>query len=510
LARGFAVNHEVTSEQFNDWLTPLKMRLMQTIQRSSQLQRLSLVITNVAGSIVMLSPVIVFLVASIITIHFAYTSRGPLDWFFCLAFFGITLVSGYLSIQLHQLRLTDTDGVSVVPQQAPELLGMIERRVSHFGIRAPDRILLTVGSELKIMRKPHWPVPLMHKTMLWVGAPLLFFVTPRQFRLALAGAIAEASHRQKGISGWALQATDDWPLIVKTLESGSSLLTRVLLKPARNFRDITAAIGKELRAESRHAKGRWLLENSDEASTINYLAAQVVASMFLTEQFWPMIYKGAEKSTTPNVKPFTNFEVLLENNFSNALAKRWLLQAQAGSLRDHHDLRDLLADLNIDHLDWHALPETVSFHKIFESAGILKRLDTYWRSSIEADWSERHARWQKEKVRFDSLLKKARDGKLHGSSAIRFVQMATRFLAKQPAVIATQQVYQSNQDSASVCFASGRELLRTGNFSEGTQALQRAAELDNSLANGAYALINQHNHVSAVKKRSNRQTPSTA
>jgi len=169
------VNHEVTSEQFNDWLTPLKMRLMQAIQRSSQLQRLSLVITNVAGSIVMLSPVIVFLVASIITIYFAYTSRGPLDWFFCLVFFGITLVSGYLSIQLHQLRLTDTDGVSVVPQQAPELLGMIERRVSHFGIRAPDRILLTVGSELKIMHKPHWPVPLMHKTMLWVGAPLLFF-----------------------------------------------------------------------------------------------------------------------------------------------------------------------------------------------------------------------------------------------------------------------------------------------------------------------------------------------
>ena len=53
-------------------------------------------------------------------------------------------------------------------------------------------------------------------------------------------------------------------------------------------------------------------------------------------------------------------------------------------------------------------------------------------------------------------------------------------------------MYKGNQDNADICFASGREMLACGNSQVGYEALQRASELDRSLAIRAQALINGH------------------
>jgi hypothetical protein len=53
-------------------------------------------------------------------------------------------------------------------------------------------------------------------------------------------------------------------------------------------------------------------------------------------------------------------------------------------------------------------------------------------------------------------------------------------------------VYEGNPDNADICYASGREMLACGYSQEGYEALQRASELDRSLAIRAHALINEH------------------
>jgi hypothetical protein len=53
-------------------------------------------------------------------------------------------------------------------------------------------------------------------------------------------------------------------------------------------------------------------------------------------------------------------------------------------------------------------------------------------------------------------------------------------------------MYQANPDNADICYASGREMLACGHSKEGYEALQRASELDRSLAIRAHALINEH------------------
>ncbi|MEA2093651.1 MAG: hypothetical protein U9P11_03700 [Pseudomonadota bacterium] len=369
---------------------------------------------------------------------------------------------------------------------------MLERRISHFKINQIDDIVLTPQTELKIQASPSWAIPFFHNYTLCVGAPSLFFISPGQFRLALAGAIAATAHRQNSVLGWAVQASEDWTIIIKALERHPTLFAKLVLKPVIRIAAFTERLSAELRAQLQQIQSRWVLEHTDENNTMEYLANHVVASSFLAQQYWPMIFKAAERCPTPVVKPFSHFELLLERTLTEDSAKRWLLQAQASRDARHTGLRNLLAALSIDHLQWSELPESNAFHGIFKSNAILKNLDEYWRTIVEPEWSERHSSFRKKKTRFEKLQERAQRQNLRGDSALHYIQLAASFLDKDEANSVYLSMYKGNLDNADICYASGREMLACGYSQEGYEALQRASELDMSLTNRAQALIYEH------------------
>jgi len=192
------------------------------------------------------------------------------------------------------------------------------------------------------------------------------------------------------------------------------------------------------------------------------------------------------------VKPFSHFELILERTLNEDSAKRWLLQAQASRDARHTGLRDLLAVLGIDHLQWSELPERNAFHAIFPSNAILKTLDEYWRKTVASEWNQTHTSFSKEKARFEALRKRAQRQTLRGDSALRYIQLASSFLDKEEASSVYQSTYKNNQNNADICYASDREMLACGYSQVGYEALQRASELDSSLSIRAHALINEH------------------
>ena len=480
------------SEQIAVWFAPTLTKARRSYERSSSLHLVLLILANVFGCTLMLSPVILLTAASAATIHMLSHIQGPLDWFLVGVLGSISLFFGILSTQLYNSRPGTHSGVRIEKKQAPLLFSMLERRVSHFGIKPIDHVVLTPQAELKIRATPSWPIPFFHKYTLCAGAPSLFFISPGQFRLALAGAIAATASRQNSVPGWAVQASDDWATIIKSLESHPTLYAKLFLKIATGVAEFTERLSTELRADLQHTQSRWVLENTDENNAMDYLANQVVASSFLARQYWPMIFKAAERCSIPVVKPFSHFELIVERILSADAAKRWLLQAQASRDARHTGLRDLLAVLSIDHLQWSKLPEHNAFHGIFKSSSILKNLDEYWQTIVAPEWNERHTSFRKEKTRFEKLQERAQLQNLRGDSALHYIQLAASFLDKEKAVSVYLSTYKGNQDNADICYASGREMLVCGHSQVGYEALHRASELDRSLAVRAHALINEH------------------
>jgi hypothetical protein len=489
------MSQQLVSEQITMRLAPGRKKIIQMIHRSSRVQMLLLSLTSVFGCLLMLSPLLTLAAASASAIYLFNHIQGPLDWFVVEVLGAVSLFSGYLSIQFYCTHPETPLGVRISPEQAPDLFSMLERRVTHFKIRSINAVELTPDAELSIHATPKWPVPLFHTYTLRTGAPLLFFLSPGQFRLALAGAIATTTHIQRSWAGWLSQSAEDWPLIVLALENRTSVLSKLLLKPAAWISRTTHTLSAELRADNLQIQSRWVLENTEEQNAIAYLSNQVVANAFLNKQYWPMIYKAAERCPTPVVKPFAHLELLLEKLLSERSARRWLLHAQShSSTGNQPDLRDLLAELNIDHLFWSQLPERNAFHDLFTSTEILKSLDTHWQVQIEPEWNRKHAGFQNDRLRFEKLQSRAQQQGLRGDSALRYVKLAGKFMDREKAIAIYHNMYLANLNDANLCFTSGYEMLKSGDLREGCEALQRAAELDSSLANRAHALINEHRH----------------
>lgn len=461
------------------------------LNRSERARTTALVLANLAGCLLMLSPALSLIVATSSAIYLYNNIQGPLDWFIFECTVAITAFSAYLTWNLLKIHPAKPEGVRLKPAQSPELFNMLERRASHFRINSINHINLSTGTELKIVGTPVWAVPVYHKYTLCVGTPLMFFLGQGQFRLGLAGAVAVTANQKACLSGWLDQAANDWPLIVRALQDSDSLLSRIFLEPVCWLATHIDHLSTQLRADWRQQQSRWVLDNSDEQNTTDYLANNLVATAFLNKQYWPMIFKAADRCPTPVVKAFSHLPLLLHKTLNEKQAERWLLEAQTFGKQQQTDVLDLLAELRIDHLSWPGLPAENAFNSLFDNSNILKKLDTYWQNTIEPQWREAHTRYKNDESRFNELGRRAREQGLRGESALNFIKLAPRFVEIQEALSVYQEIYNNNTDDAKVCFACGLALLRNNASNAGITALQRASTLNPVLAKRAQTLIKE-------------------
>ncbi len=470
---------------------PLNLRMKRTLDRNPALRLAVLGVLNGVAGLAMLSPAITLASASLSAVWLYNHINGPLDWFMTEVLCALTLVSGWLTLQQYLTRPGQPDGVRTGEQDCPELFSMLERRTVHFGVPAPDKVILTDDATLSIRRIPNTVFPFAHKSLLTIGAPLLFFMSRDLFRLALAGAVAAHARKQRGLQGWVIRRCEDWPLMIEALQKRTSLLSRLALPLLQRVDALNDILGQELRSELRQDAGQWVADHSDQHQAEQLLAIQILTRLFLQRQYWPMIMKAADRSPAPVVRPFSHFELLVGKTLDCDTANRWLLQAQTSS-PDNSELRDLLAGLGLEHLTWSGLPDTPAITGLV-SVSTLKALDRNWQARIQPEWDEHHARFQHDLKRFNQLRQQHRVQALHGEPAMRYIELAKQLVDTDELAEICQSVCESNRADAALNFACGRLLIESERARAGCQALQRAAELDQSLAHRAQAMINEQN-----------------
>ncbi|TCK17045.1 hypothetical protein DFR30_0265 [Thiogranum longum] len=467
------------------------LRAKRVLDRNPALRLAVLGLLNGAASLMLLSPAITLSSASLSAIWLYNHINGPLDWFFTEALCALALVSGWVAIQQYLTRPRQSEGVHLEEQDCPELFSMLERRTSHFDTPAPDLVILTDEARLSIRQVPHTVIPFGHKSILAIGAPLLFFLSRDLFRLALAGAVAAHARKQHGLRGWIIRRCEDWPQVIEALQNRPSLFARLFLPVLQRLDSLNHLLGQEMRAELQQDAGQWVAEHTDEQQAEQLLAAQILTGLFLQRQYWPMVMKAADRCPSPVVKPFSHFELLLGKTLNRDTANRWLLQAQTSN-NDNREVRDMLAGLRLERLTWSGLPETPAINGLVPG-NVLKALDRAWQIRIQSEWDEHHARFQHDLKRFNQLRQQHAEQVLHGEPAMRYVELAEQLVDMDELAEICQSVCESNRNDPALNFSCGRRLIESGRARTGCQALQRAAELDQSLAHRAHAMINEQN-----------------
>lgn len=485
------MQYQVANNSLIHWLQPVGARMKRAIDRNPSLRLASLGLLNGMASLLLLSPAIILASASMTAVWLYGHIQGPLDWFATEVLCALALVSAWVTLQQYLTHPKHPEGVTLDEPDAPQLFGMLERRVTHFRIPPPHQVILTDQAKLTIHQVPRHALPVGHKTILTVGAPLLFFLSRDMFRLTLASVIAAQARKQQGLQGWIMRRCDDWPQLIDALQARPSLAARLFLPVLQGLNKLNDTLGRELRAEFQLDASRWVSEKTDDQQAEQLLASQVLADLYLHNQYWPMIMKAADRCPTPVVKPFHHFELLLGKTLNRDTSNRWLLQAQTCN-NENGDLRDLLASLGVERLTWHGLPEQSACISLL-SSNALKALDSDWQTRIQPEWDEHHSRFQHDLRRFKQLQQLHTEQALHGEPAMRYIELAEQLVDTDEVANICQSICDSNRSDAALNFACGRRLAESGHTQAGCKALQRAADLDRSLAHRAQAIINEQN-----------------
>ncbi len=483
---------DTLNNHVNQWFEPGRNQLTRLLSRSVHLRTAALVLMNTTACLIMLTPVLALTLSSGSALFLYNHIQGPLDWFLFELTLAVAIFSCYLSGQLVNIRPQQPKGVQLRPHQSPAILEMLARRAKHFRVNSIQQINISTDVEFRVIGTPVLPIPFFHKQTLNIGMPLLVFISCSQFRLGLAGAVASAASRKTCLTGWLDQAAEDWPQIVTALQTSDSMIAKALLKPVQWLSLLIAQLSVQLQADWSQQQSRWVLDNSDEQNTTNYLANQLVATDFLKKQYWPMILKAAEHCHTPVVKAFSHLPLLLDKILNKEQAERWLMQAQTAGNNQQAGVRDLMAALRIDHLTWTGLPAENAFDALFENSEILKQLDSYWQNLIEPEWRLAHTQFKNDESRFNRLQARALKQGLRGDSALKLIKLAPRFVDETDALKIYQEIFTHNTDDAKVCFSCGLAFLRASETNTGISALQRAATLEPTLSKRAQSLINEH------------------
>lgn len=474
-----------------DRLNPVGERVKRAINRNPSLRLVVLGLLNGVASLLLLSPAITLASASLTAMWLYGHIQGPLDWFAVEVLCALALVSAWVTLQQYLTHPKHPDGVTLDKHDASELFGMLERRVTHFRISPPHKVTLTDQAKLVIHQVPRHALPFGHKAILTVGAPLLFFLSRDLFRLALAGVLAAQARKQHGLQGWLIRRCEDWPQMIDALKARPSIATHLFLPMLQRLNVLNDTLGRELRTELQLEASRWVSEQTDDQQAEQLLTSQVLADLYLRNQYWPMIMKAADRCPSPVVKPFNHFELLLGKTLNRETSNRWLLQAQASS-KDNGELRDLLAGLRVETLAWSGLPEQSACTSLL-SRDALNALDKDWQTRIQPEWDEHHSRFQHDLKRFKQLKQQHAEQPLHSESAIRYIQLAEQLADTDEIAKICQSISDNNRSDAALNFACGRQLTKSGHTQAGCKALQRAADLDRSLAHRAHAIINEQN-----------------
>jgi hypothetical protein len=222
-----------------------------------------------------------------------------------------------------------------------------------------------------------------------------------------------------------------------------------------------------------------------------------VVGSYLSERFWPDIYKQANDTPRPGFMPYANMGQQVACGLDEASTQKWLEQAKARetTLDDTHPaLKDRLqaigesprlappaADQAADKLLGQAL------------SSVTQTFDQRWYESIASAWAERHEDVQKNRKRLAELDEQAQRGELPLTEAIEQVRLMEFCGAEAEVVLAKfRELYQREPGNAMLCFSLGSRLLACDDEA-GCDLLERAMALDEEATpNACEALRDYH------------------
>ncbi|HEX8115644.1 MAG TPA: hypothetical protein VF521_00105, partial [Pyrinomonadaceae bacterium] len=223
------------------------------------------------------------------------------------------------------------------------------------------------------------------------------------------------------------------------------------------------------------------------------LAAVAVKGAYLSQKYWPEIFKRADEQREPIAGAFAGMWPALRAGVAAEEARAFLLGSltqETGYGDTHPSLNDRLAALGLAPAEREALAEevgrggeggaagTAAEHYLGALRGELsRRLDAEWYKGVEPSWRERHEYVSQSKRKLAELEEKAKGEELSDEEAWARAEWTAEFKGMDEAVPLLRELLGRSRTATAAHSMLGQILIAKED-AEGVEHLEKAMSAD--------------------------------
>ena len=410
------------------------------------------------------------------TVSHAMLLLGKVGWAF--------LVLIYVVLRAMWVRLEPPQGRELTSAECPELFQLIEEvRVK---VQAPrvNTVLLTSDFNAAIVQHPRFGIFGGNRNYLMLGLPLLQTLSPEEFQAVIAHEFGHLSGAHGRFGAWIYRLRTGWSRLLGALQAhnhwGAALFTRFFnwYAPLFGAYSFVQARQQEYEADRRS------VEAVGRDATASALLRVNTHGEFLSETFWPSIFKRADADPAPTMSPFSMLGTSFQQRdpaFSPERALAKSLGQRTGYSDTHPCLADRLKAIAVEPYVPASIESSAADALLGATVeGLRRDLDERWRNSVKQWWDRRHQYANESRQRLALLERKSEVEPLSEEEYWDRARFTEEFGSSDAAMALYVQVLERNPQHVGALWRRGQLLLARGD-SHGIAQLSAAARLDRKL-----------------------------
>lgn len=435
------------------------------------------------------------------------TATGPAEWGLAGAELGFSALAGLITYHLACIRLSLPGSRLIQAGEAPALFQIIEELRESYRSPAIHRVCLTSRFAIETVRTPSGGFPLKYTNTLLIGLPVMQSLSPTQFKIILAGKIAQLSLTHNRLTGriyYLRQVWIQYRAASMAKRTSGHLALRAFFSwyaPLFSFISLPAVRMDECEADT------YCLNLFNDQDVLETIFAMEIHKRFLEERFWPAIHNIQRQGGKFSCAPYAIMEKAFCQGIRNTDAQRWLSDAYAEQPYTNKTSPSLQERMEAMGHSRYWAPQANkknAARHFFTDASLstlTAQMDREWLQKSAAPQQIRHAGSQlaQDKQRLSLLHQKMRRVPLNDREVLDYAMLAAKCLDRHSARALHKTLLAKNSRDAKLNFVVGRFLLSC-NDPDGLHALKTAMELDKRCTDPARRLIAQFQ---AETKRAN-------
>lgn len=394
------------------------------------------------------------------------------------------------------VRVPVPEGVQVTASDAPRLYRSAEEfrrklQYPHF-----HRLLLDVEFNAGVIQLPWLGLLGWGRNYLRVGLPLLLGLSPEQFQAVLAHEFCHLFGGHNRFSRWAHRLEHTWETLINGLEQNRSWATYFFRPFARWYVPQLRAHALALVRTLEFDADSFAADMVGQTVLAETLVAIEIKSRYLSEVFWPEVWRAVQTAPEPPENPFRDMASALRDLPVPDRGQRWLDRALAEDPptgASHPSLTERLKAVNQEP----RLPAPLALSAAEQFLGrsaerLSEAVAAHWRKSVRSSWREQHEKFRRTQSRREELGRRAASGEISAAEAWELTGFIERTRGAREAEPLLHLVLERDPGHPGANFLLGRLKLEAGDAS-GEELIERAMRFDSDLVlPGCELLYNLH------------------